>query len=272
MKRVITGLALGFSVVLLVLYAPVFWFFIIVVLITSFALFEYYTMTTSQDKGMLIIGTLLGAIVAAHPAAIFFFGFKNSGYLPFAIFIIFCYCLFTYNPLAPDRNNQRQLSAVSRAGIGILGIIYIALPLSHLFFIRNFEQGRFWILFLLSIVFANDTFAYFVGKGVGRRKLAPLVSPGKTVEGAIGGLIGGVIAAAIFQFFFKQLAFAETAMLAIVIGIVGQLGDLFESMIKRSAGVKDSGNIIPGHGGALDRIDSLIFAVPFLYYYLVWRF
>ncbi|MEK7829277.1 MAG: phosphatidate cytidylyltransferase, partial [Deltaproteobacteria bacterium] len=131
--------------------------------------------------------------------------------------------------------------------------------------------GRFWLLFIVCIIAANDTFAYYVGKGFGKHKLSPGISPKKTVEGALGGLIGGVAVALIFnKFFLTHISPKEISMLAVSIGILGQLSDLFESLIKRSAGVKDSGGILPGHGGMLDRIDSLIFPSPFLYYYLIY--
>ena len=265
MKRVITGLLLGFLCILLVIYATAFWFFVIVVSTVSLALLEYYRITASQDKGLLTIGTLLGAIV---PIIIYFLGLKVfPGYLIFAVFFIFAYCLFI-KKRADDPNPL--VSITSHIGIGVLGVIYIAFSLSHLIVLRELEQGSLWILFLVFIIAANDTCAYYIGRGIVRHKLSPLVSPGKTVEGAAGGLMGGVIAAAIFQqFFLIQIALIETLLLAVFIGIVGQFSDLFESLLKRSAGVKDSGNILPGHGGVLDRVDSLIFPIPFLYYYLI---
>jgi phosphatidate cytidylyltransferase len=243
----------------LVLYATAFWFFAIVTLIISLALLEYYKITVSQDKGLLFIGTLLGAIV---PVIIYFVGLKGiAGYLIVAVFFIFTYCLFIHKQL---------VSAVSRIGIGVLGVIYIAFPLSHLIALRELEYGSLWVLLLILIVSANDIFAYYIGRGIGRHKLSPVVSPNKTVEGALGGLIGGVVAAIAFQrFFLAHISLNEALLLAIFIGILGQTSDLFESLIKRSAGVKDSGNILPGHGGVLDRIDSLIFPIPFLYYYLI---
>jgi phosphatidate cytidylyltransferase len=111
----------------------------------------------------------------------------------------------------------------------------------------------------------------FVGKVIGRHKLSPLVSPNKTVEGAVGGVAAGVIAAYIFNIVAGfGMAMTTVIVLPLLIGVVGIIGDLIESVIKRSAGAKDSGALIPGHGGALDRIDSLLFAIPLLYYYLAW--
>jgi len=254
----------------LALYAAPFYFFAIVVLTICLALFEYYKITIGYDKVFLVAGTLLGAII---PFVIYLFGHKGfSGYLIFAVFFIFLDSLFRHNLPAPDRINQGLASVTARIGAGVLGVIYIAFPVSHLILIRDLEQGRFWVLFLVCIIAANDTFAYYAGKRFGKHKLSPVVSPKKTVEGALGGLIGGLVVAAAFQYFFVlHISLKEISVLAISIGILGQLSDLFESLIKRSAGVKDSGSILPGHGGALDRIDSLIFPIPFLYYYLIFQ-
>ena len=243
------------------LYAAAFWFFGLVVLVNCLALFEYYKITIGNDKIFLVTGTLLGAIV---PVIIYLFEYQwFSGYLILAVFLIFTDSLFRHNLLA---------SVTARIGAGVLGIIYIAFPISHLILIRDLEQGRFWVLFLVCIIAANDTFAYYAGKGLGKHKLSPVVSPKKTVEGALGGLIGGVAVALVFnQIFLTHISPKEISMLAVFIGILGQLSDLFESLIKRSAGVKDSGSILPGHGGMLDRIDSLIFPIPFLYYYLIFQ-
>src|SRR3970040_947115 len=231
MKRVITGLLLGFLFVLLLIYTTGFWFCVIVVLIAGLALFEYYKITINQDKGLLLVATLLGAIV---PLIAYLSGFNwLTGYLTFTVFFLFIYCLFAHDPLA---------SVTSRAGMGVLGITYISFPLSHLILLRELEQGSLWILLLVLITAANDTFAFYTGRWIGRFKLSPVGSPHKTVE---------------------------ALLLAILLGIAGQFSDLFESLIKRSAGIKDSGNFLPGHGGILDRIDSLIFPGPFLYYYLV---
>jgi phosphatidate cytidylyltransferase len=133
---------------------------------------------------------------------------------------------------------------------------------------RGLEEGRIWILFTLVVVYFGDTTAFYVGRAWGKRKLAPKISPSKTVEGGLGA-IGGSIAGALFFrfFFFPQLHTSHALALAVGVGVVGQLGDLFESLLKRSAQVKDSGTLIPGHGGLLDRIDSVLFASPLVYYY-----
>ena len=124
-----------------------------------------------------------------------------------------------------------------------------------------------WVFFLLLVVFGGDTAAYYVGKRFGRHKLSPNISPGKSVEGAYGGLLGSVLAGVLFELFWPLGCSLNMATgLAVTMAVFAQFGDLFESMLKRSAGRKDSGSLLPGHGGVLDRIDGLLFATPVLYY------
>src|SRR5574340_870997 len=165
---------------------------------------------------------------------------------------------------------QRVKDAVLDTAIKTLGLIYIAVPLSYVILLRNLEQGRWWLLFILFVIWASDTFAYLTGKTIGRHKLSPHVSPNKTIEGAIGGLAGAVIAGLVMNKYLAMgMLMTEAAGLAIILGVIGIIGDLAESLLKRSAGVKDSGSMIPGHGGVLDRIDCLLFPVPFVYYFLI---
>ena len=142
--------------------------------------------------------------------------------------------------------------------------------MSHFILIRQESDGVRWIFFILVLAFSGDIAAYYVGKGLGRRKLLPEVSPGKTVEGTIGLVAGSIIACVLFrQWFFPTLSVLHAVILGLVGSVTGQLGDLCESALKRTAGVKDSGTLLPGHGGILDRLDCLMFITPFVYYYRV---
>jgi phosphatidate cytidylyltransferase len=139
--------------------------------------------------------------------------------------------------------------------------------------IRLLPQGSSWLLLIMLIVMTNDATAYYVGSAFGKHRLYEAVSPKKSIEGALGGLAGSLIGALLAQyFFFNQLGYADVIITALVIGVIGQVGDLFESLLKRSFGVKDSGSIFPGHGGVLDRLDSILFAAPVTYYYAVYLF
>ncbi|HET6469825.1 MAG TPA: phosphatidate cytidylyltransferase [Geminicoccaceae bacterium] len=146
-----------------------------------------------------------------------------------------------------------------RAGLGVL---YLGLPAVALVWLRNDpDNGRAAILWLLLVVWTTDIAAYFVGRAIGGRRLAPRISPGKTWAGLLGGMTGAAVIGAIFAWAFGGLAAAGAAVAALL-AAVAQAGDLFESWIKRVAGVKDSGHLIPGHGGVLDRLDGLLFAAP----------
>ena len=152
----------------------------------------------------------------------------------------------------------------------VLGFMYIPLMMSHFILIRRLDQGVLWIFFLLVLAFSGDVTAYYVGKNFGKKKLLPLVSPNKTVEGTVGLFVGSTAGCVLFQqIFFPALPLKHAAAMGFFGSVLGQLGDLCESAMKRASGVKDSGVILPGHGGILDRLDCLIFIAPFVYYYYI---
>lgn len=164
-------------------------------------------------------------------------------------------------------------TVVQRLSIIVLGVFYLPLLLAHLAFLRELPAGREWIFTVLLLVMAGDSAAYFIGIRFGRRKLYPAISPNKSIEGAVGGLLGSLAGVLVAKFtFFPALRLLDCLLLGLLAGVLAQLGDLFESMLKRSFGVKDSGRLIPGHGGILDRLDSLLFAFPVAYYYALWFF
>jgi len=154
-----------------------------------------------------------------------------------------------------------------RLGWIVLGLVYLPFLLGHLMSLRLLLNGRQWIFMTLIVIMSCDTFAYFVGSKVGKRKLYHAVSPNKSIEGGLGGLAGSVFAIMVVKFtFLPVLGFFDAVSIGLLLGVMGQLGDLFESLLKRACQVKDSGNMIPGHGGVLDRLDSLLFAFPVVYY------
>jgi phosphatidate cytidylyltransferase len=161
----------------------------------------------------------------------------------------------------------------------LAGILYVGWLLSFLVALRGAEDGRNWVFFALFTTFASDTAAFFVGRAWGRRKLAPNISPAKTWEGAFAGIFGAMLISLIFvpgHFFtwpnplhLPSLGYWSAVLLGLFVSILGQMGDLAESLFKRNMGVKDSGQLIPGHGGLLDRMDSVVFAGVTVYYYLI---
>ncbi len=155
----------------------------------------------------------------------------------------------------------------------LLGVLYFSLflyPVLPLRFGFGKTLGLHWLVILLAVIWVGDTAALVVGKSIGRTLFAPQISPKKTNEGSVGGLVGGIVAAVLLQhFLFQELPVRRVVFAALLLGMVGQLGDLAESLLKRAAQVKDSSHLIPGHGGVLDRVDSLLFAFPTLYLYLL---
>jgi phosphatidate cytidylyltransferase len=151
--------------------------------------------------------------------------------------------------------------------IGLTSLCYIGVLMGHALLLHQLADGRALILFLLAVTWAGETAAYLVGSAIGRHKLAPKISPGKTVEGAAGQLLASVVAAWALAGLVPRWSSVETSMAGLLLGAVGQVGDLAESVIKRSVGAKEAGNVFPGHGGLLDRIDGLLFNTPALFYY-----
>lgn len=168
----------------------------------------------------------------------------------------------------------REIADAAReTAFAMLGFLYIPFLLMHLVWLRQSAHGVEWLFVIMLIVMIGDSAAYYIGSAFGKHRLYPLVSPKKSIEGALGGLIGSIAGTLLASFtFFPQLTMTDALLTAVFIGILGQAGDLFESMLKRSFGVKDSGGIFPGHGGVLDRLDSILFAAPATYYYAVYVF
>ena len=160
---------------------------------------------------------------------------------------------------------EQIANAPRRVALAVLGAVYPGLLLSSLVRIRQLDGGGWWIILTLTVTWLNDTCAYFAGRAFGKHKLYERISPSKTWEGAIGGAIGSVVGAVVVQhFWIPQLAPWGAALIGAGAAILGPVGDLSESLLKRAFGAKDSGRLLPGHGGMLDRIDALIFNAPFV--------
>jgi len=237
-------------------------FALLLALLSSIGIFEFY--------GMALPGRAVERWLAALTGSgLIFLPLAPDSRLALAsialLFLIFALLfLFRIRDIA---NAAREVS------FAILAFIYIPIMLMHLVMLRQTRFGIEWILVIMLIVMSGDSAAYYIGSAFGKNRLYPLVSPKKSIEGALGGLAGSICGTLLAKFtFFQQLTVTDAIVTAVVIGILGQSGDLFESMLKRSFGVKDSGTIFPGHGGVLDRLDSVLFATPVTYYYAVYFF
>ncbi len=228
------------------------------------SLFEYYSMAFPRDLGARALGVLGGAAVfLAWGLGIIYESnlMVFPGPLVFSIMLIFFYFLFRIGDMQ---------TVASRVGLGVLGILYVDLLAVHMQALCHFERGWRYVILLMAVVWANDTGGYFAGRFLGRHKFYERVSPKKTWEGSIGGALLGFVFVSFFNWILSTgFSLGHLITVSLVVGYVGQLGDLCESLLKRSFGIKDSGFIIPGHGGILDRIDALLFGAP-VFYYFAW--
>jgi phosphatidate cytidylyltransferase len=256
-QRVLSALVGIPVLVALVAWGPVWLFAALVLLLTVGAQFELYRMFAGAGvEADRTAGLALGALVVLAFAA------TRPIVLPLALSLAVIVVLAL--GLRRDAGTERAWAGLT---LTLLGVCYCAWLLGHAIWLRAMPGGRALTLFALGVTWCGESAAYFVGRRFGRRPLAPRVSPSKTVEGGVAQLIasgGAAVAAAPFV----SLSFPEAAAAGVLLGAVGQIGDLSESFLKRSAGAKDAGCLIPGHGGLLDRLDSLLFNVPALYYWL----
>jgi len=227
-------------------------------LLTLAALWEFYAMVFPQHWFGRAVGILSGFGLAQLTLAV---GESTTANL-FALALIFAFAaLLCFREYLVHRLNRWSWSAI--------GGFYIGYLLPHLILLFGQPNGRAWVFWLFLVVMAGDSAAYFIGRRFGSRKFAPRLSPGKTVEGAcgyvVGAVLGGFVAAALA---FERISWWEIFALSLAVSVLGQFGDLFESWIKRVHHVKDSGTLLPGHGGVLDRLDSLIFPAAFTTVYL----
>lgn len=205
-------------------------------------------------------GFLLGGLVGL---AFAFGGTPRPWLVPLALSLAVAGCL----ALGVRRASGSDLGWTGIA-LTLLGICYCAWLLGHAIWLRELPWGRRLTVFALGVTWCGETAAYFVGRRWGRHKLAPRISPAKTVEGAVAQVVASCAAAVAAAVWMLPVDQGHALGMGLLLGVVGQVGDLAESFLKRSAGAKDAGALLPGHGGLLDRLDSLLFNVPALYYYV----
>ncbi len=238
------------------------WFTLIASLGLLLGLYEYYVLARCGGVAIGLVATmaLLTAFFTGHHEWV-------GGLLAVLVVTELLFSLWR------QRNKEDHSEALPLVAARLTGVLYIGLLGSYLVGLRVIESSipqlpAKLLTFFFIVIFAGDTGAFYTGKSIGRHKLAPLISPGKTWEGVVGGLAGNLLAAVIARLtFFPELPAGHLVPLAVVMGILGIAGDLCESMIKRGAKAKDAGKLIPGHGGLLDRLDSMLFNAPLLYYY-----
>ncbi len=264
-QRVITALC-GLLLVTAVIWFGEPWFTILVAVFGLLGVFEFYRTVAAKIPtltGLGLIWTLL-FILSPHIEKVLSRHLGNGATIPLllasAIMISLIWLL---------KRPQQEGAFIGWAWT-MAGILYVGWLLSYLVALRGLDAGRDWVFLALFITFASDTTAFFVGRAWGRHRLAPSISPGKTWEGAVAGVLGAIIVSlALVMLFRLPLSHWQAGLLGLLVSIFGQLGDLAESLFKRNMGVKESGKLLPGHGGVLDRIDSIVFAGVVAYYYVL---
>ena len=245
---------------LLVRYVPPIAFFALVAAAALLALAEFYRFHFRDASAPTAMGFGLGA------TGLLLASLQWPGLVPErAVFLVILVALLTYRLVSSRGLTQSLVDSA----VLVFGVLYVGLTLGHLLLTRALDGGEYLILFLFLVTWAGDSGAYYAGVSLGRRQLAPMISPNKTVEGLLGGLALALVAAwAGRLWFLPSFSVPDCVAAGLLLTAAGVLGDLTESAMKRSAGVKDSGMLIPGHGGMLDRLDSLLFTAPVFYYYV----
>lgn len=263
--RVATAIV-GLPLVILAIWCGSPWFSSLIAAAALAGTYEFYRMAGfGRRDGLLHFGLLLALALVLSPH----YGYRSPDVLPVVIsasVLISLVLLLRY---------QSREGAFRQWAWTIAGALYIGWMLSYWLNLRGLEDGLTWTYLAMLTIFANDTGAFFVGRARGRHKLAPAISPAKTWEGALGGLIcailGAVVVATILNLIFPcAFAYWQIITLGILVSLFAQLGDLVESLLKRNMGAKESGMLLPGHGGVLDRFDSIIFVGVVVYYYVMW--
>ncbi len=260
MNRVLPGIALALCWLLLLLKGSSGLFAAVLLPALSIGAYEYGRMSLAEDS---FKQSVLLSLLSVFPLAFQIFyprlGLDDGFVLGFM--------LLAFWTLATYREGFDSYGFLARSTFGLVWVGFMG---AHLYLIRCLPEGNAWLLILTGITAGSDSGAYYVGRAFGKRKLSSLISPKKTVEGAAGGIVTGVLVAALLAFLLlDSVPWLFVVLSAIVLGAIGICGDLTESVIKRATGTKDSGTILGGHGGVLDRADSMLFAAPVLYYLLL---
>ena len=266
MKRILTAVIALPILIVSILISSLWWLFVLLAVVAMvIGLWEFYLLAQKlQLKPDRNAGFLAGA-------AILTISLQNDPAINVLLVQFVIIALVVGTLIAATLRGAPFDKLIASVGATILGVLYIPLLGSHLVSLRTgFTQtlSMHLLSFFFLVLMGGDAGAYYVGRALGKRKLAPSISPGKTWEGVAGGIVAALVMATLAHFwFFRELPLKYTLPLAAVMTVIGIFGDLAESALKRGAGAKDAANILPGHGGILDRLDSLLFNAPLIYYF-----
>ena len=255
-QRLITGFVGGILFLVFLLYAPFNMFFALMFMAVAVAMYEFVNISTGFPNSLDQLIAMIAALVF-YTTGIYFPHFSS---LTLAAALIL---IFILNMLKAEDMKE----GITRASLLITGVLYTVGLMVFIPMLKDLNNGTALVIFTFLTVWTGDTGAYFSGKFLGKTKLLPRISPKKTWMGAVGGTTASMLVTYIYGILlFPQYNMVYLLTLGFIISVVGQLGDLCESLLKRAFGVKDSGTIIPGHGGLLDRIDAVMFAFPIVYF------
>jgi phosphatidate cytidylyltransferase len=271
LKQRVAVAAIGLLVIIPVVWFGDPWFSLFIAIAALIATFEFYRLVTNSGKGhpLIYFGLLWALALVLSPHYQNFSVLLNVDVLPLAMTLPIVISLIWLLRRSPQEEAFRSWAWT------VAGVLYVGWMLSYWLNLRILEDVGNWVYLALFTTFANDTGAFFVGRAWGKHPLVSAISPGKTWEGALGGLLSAIAAAVIVFIILNlfspfPLRYWQVILLGFLVSLSAQFGDLVESLLKRNMGVKESGKLLPGHGGALDRLDSLIFVGAVVYYYVIW--
>jgi phosphatidate cytidylyltransferase len=295
-KRIATAAVLIPLVLLLVLKAPLYLMAIVCAAIALLAIAEFLKLATHYAVQPLTLATYV--FVALFFVFVVIVSTKRTpldetAAVLYGLAVAAALAPFVFLTVAMTKTRAELATGYPSAAASVVAFAYIAIPMTLLVELRQLPAGAIWTIYTLLVVWFGDIFAYFVGKSIGRHRMSPRISPNKTWEGAVASVLASVVVGTLWiqhshgisdsllrigliarrdgMWGLQQPHLGPIILLSVVVNLAAQLGDLVESLIKRGARVKDSGTILPGHGGMLDRIDAMLFAVPIVWAYGAWR-
>ena len=262
-QRIITA-AIGVPLIILVIWLGDPWFSLLIAAAALGGTFEFYHLGKGENvnRPLIYFGLLWSLAIVLSPLIPYYKAVDSLPIIMAFATVVSLFCVLCYSPREKAFHNWAWIVA---------GVIYVGWMLSYWLSLRVLDDRGIWVYLAMFTTFANDTGAFFVGRKWGKHRLAPAISPGKSWEGALGGLLSAILAAVGIVAILnpEKCSGWQAIILGCLISLFAQAGDLVESLLKRNTGVKDSGKLLPGHGGVLDRFDSLIFVGPIVYYYVV---
>ena len=262
-KRILTSILIVTLVALVIFFFPNWVFSLLASLMIGIALSEFFNLVAKKN---IFVYKYFGVIIGMCVPLIIYFQMGGEGYFALEPFFIVIACFFIFVLQFIRRDSSQALASIA---VTLFGLLYIAWLFSFFIKIKFLPNGALLVAFLVLVTKIGDVGAYLVGSAIGRHNLIPRISPHKTVEGTIGGLAFSVMAAVASKSYLPDFSYAHLVVLGALLGMLAQVGDLAESLLKRDCGVKDSGSVFSGFGGMLDLIDSLLFTTPIFYFYIM---